>query len=496
MTLYLGVDLGTQSVKVVVFDAERGSVIARGASPVEMLPPPHLRADCTDPEKAATRVGVAEQDPADWWRAFEIAMDQALEPLAEARRQIRAIGVSGQQHGMVTLDADLKIIRPAKLWCDTEASAEADELTEKFQRATPAGFTAPKVLWLKRNEPENFKRLRQVLLPHDWLNFLLTGLLSTDHGDASGSGYYLPKERKYDTEGAKYIDPALPAILPNIQEAQSWIGPVREAIAQRFGLNPSVAVAPGSGDNMMSALGAGAVTDGTVVVSLGTSGTLFGHSSKPIIDPTGDIAAFCDATGGWLPLVCTQNCTTVVDDVRKQMEQTHASLTAAAQQVNAGCDGLLYLPYLTGERTPNWPHACGVLHGIRGGHLNPGTLYRAALEGASFALAGGLQALRRHDMAIDQIRLVGGGAGNALWRQILADMFQLPLTTSAEAESAALGGAFQACWIDSGRHPSELYAAIAERADITQTDPNPDHAAVYADAFERYQGVGVALFRN
>ncbi len=487
MTLYLGVDLGTQSVKVVVFDADRGTVIARGGCPVEMLPLP-------DGGKA--RVGVAEQDPDHWWSAFETAMDQALEPLAEARRLIRAIGVSGQQHGMVAMDQDLQVIRPAKLWCDTEASAEADELTQLFQRPTPAGFTAPKVLWMKRNEPQNFARLRQILLPHDWLNFRLTGLLGTDHGDASGSGYYLPTERSYDLEGAAQIDPALPTMLPNIFEAQTWLGPLLPEIAQRFGLSESIRIAPGSGDNMMSALGAGAVQDGTLIVSLGTSGTLFGHSSKPVLDDEGNIAAFCDATGGWLPLVCTQNCTTVVDDVRKQSERSHADLTQAATDVAAGCDGMLYLPYLTGERTPNWPHACGVLYGIRGGQLNAATLYRAALEGASFALAGGMNALRAQGMQVDQIRLVGGGAGNALWRQILADMFQLPLSVAAEAESAALGGAFQACWLDSGRHPSELYAAIAERGETATAEPNSQHADVYAEALQRYQGVGEALFRN
>lgn len=495
MTLYLGIDLGTQSVKVVVFDAERGSVIARGSGAVPMLPPPEKREGAASAQGAA-RVGVAEQDPADWWTAFEQAMDQALEPLAEARRQIRAIGVSGQQHGMVAMDSDLQVIRPAKLWCDTEASAEADELTELFMRPTPAGFTAPKVLWMKRNEPANFDRLRQILLPHDWLNFQLSGLLTTDHGDASGSGYYLPRERCYDLPGAEAIDPALPGMLPTILDPKSWIGSILPAVAQRFGLSESVRIAPGSGDNMMSALGAGAVTDGTVIVSLGTSGTLFGHSSQPVIDNEGNIAAFCDATGGWLPLVCTQNCTTVVDDVRQQCGQSHAELSQAAAKVAAGSNGLLYLPYLTGERTPNWPHACGVLYGIRGGQLNPATMYRAALEGASYALAGGLHALRSQGMQIDQIRLVGGGAGNPLWRQILADIFQLPITISAETEAAALGGAFQACWLDSGRHPSELYAAIAERADQGSTEPKAAHAEVYGDALARYQGVGEALFRN
>ena len=484
MTLYLGVDVGTQSVKVVVFDGERGSVIARGSSPVAMLPPP------------AQRDGVAEQNPSDWWLAFEQAMDQALEPLDQARRQIRAIGVSGQQHGMVALDSDLQVVRPAKLWCDTEASIEAEHLTQQFQRATPAGFTAPKVLWMKRHEPANFERTKHIVLPHDWLNLQLGGKLTTDHGDASGSGYYLPTERKYDLDGAAWIDSALPEMLPPILEAQTWVGPIRRQIAKPFGLAEDVALAPGSGDNMMSALGAGAVSDGTLIVSLGTSGTLFGHSSTPVIDADGNIAAFCDATGGWLPLVCTQNCTTVIEDVRQQSGQSHAVLTQAAGEVAAGCEGLLYLPYLTGERTPNWPHACGVLHGIRGGQLNSATMYRAALEGASFALAGGMQALRSNGMAVDQIRLVGGGAGNPLWRQILADILQLPISTSAEAESAALGGAFQACWLDSGKHPAELYAAIAARASTSKAEPNSANSSVYQQSLQRYQGVGEALFRN
>ncbi len=488
MTLYLGVDLGTQSVKVVVFDAERAAIIARGSSPVPMLD--------FGGSGTASRIGAAEQDPKDWWTAFEAAMHQALDPLAEARRQIRAIGVSGQQHGMVPLDQNLQVIRPAKLWCDTEASAEADELSQLLQRSIPAGFTAPKILWLKRNEPDHFERLRQVLLPHDWLNFQLSGLLTTDHGDASGTGYYLPAQRCYDLEGAARIDAAVPTMLPMIHEPQTWIGSILPEQAQRFGLSESVRIAPGSGDNMMSALGAGAVQDGTLIISLGTSGTLFGHSSKVVLDPNGDVAEFCDATGAWLPLICTQNCTTVVEEARKLSGLSHSQLTAAANAVAAASDGLLFLPYLTGERTPNWPHACGVLHGIRPGNMSSAGVYRAALEGASFALWGGLRRLARLGVRTNEVRLVGGGAGNPLWQQILADMLQVPISLGAETEAAALGGAFQACWLDSGRHPAELYAAVAERGVTGVMDPNPAHMEIYREARERYQGVGELLFRN
>ncbi len=480
MTSYLGIDLGTQGVKVVVYDADSARIVARGAHGLDLLD--------------VNRPGAAEQDPDCWWRAFESAMDQALAACGEAKDRISAIGVSGQQHGMVAVDEHLQVIRPAKLWCDTETVNEAEELSEQLRRPIPAGFTAPKILWMKRNEPHNFDRMRHLLLPHDWLNLQLTGQLVTDHGDASGSGVYDPISRGYDIRGAQAIDSRVPEMLPKLLDAREWAGQLLPGIATRFGLPVGIRVSPGSGDNMMSALGAGAVRDGLMVVSLGTSGTLFGYSSKPIVDPTGAVAPFCDSTGGWLPLVCTQNCTTVVEEVRQGTDLQHDELSAMAADVEAGCGGLLFLPYLTGERTPNWPRSSGVLHGIRPGSLSPGTLYRAAMEGASFALWQGLEHLAVNGLAADEVRLVGGGANNRLWQQVLADMLQLQLSVSVELESAALGAAFQACWLDSGRNAAELYSDLARTEDAQVISPCAGNGQVYAERFDHYKSLGQQLF--
>ncbi|MFT5050520.1 MAG: xylulokinase [Chlamydiales bacterium] len=475
MSQYIGIDLGTQSVKVVVFDADAGHIVARGQAE---LPAPR-----------APRHGAAEQDPADWWAAFERAMDLALAHPAVDRSALLGMGVSGQQHGFVPLGEDGAVLRPAKLWCDVEAVEEARSVSTLVGRPVPPGFTAPKVLWFQQHEPELAARLRHVVLPHDWLNFQLGGVLATDHGDASGTGLYHPIEGRYELEAAAAVHPDLPGQLLRLLDPDATHSHLLPKWCARFDLG-EMPLSVGSGDNMMSALGAGATVEGTWILSLGTSGTIFGHSAAAVLDPSGVVAPFRDALGGGLPLVCTQNCSTVVDEARAFTGGTHEDLSAAAAGVPAGCDGLLFLPYLTGERSPDWPHACGVLHGLRPGGLRPERIYRAAIEGASLALAQGLSRLRDLDLPVDRLRLVGGGARNPLWARILCDLVQQPLEVAVEPESAALGAALQACWMESGRHPRSWTPA----ADPVAFEPDASLAAVYADLLERYTALGQQLF--
>lgn len=468
---YLGLDVGTQGVKALVWDAARGAVIARAAAPLTLLP--------------VGRPGAAEQRPEDWILALETA-------LADLRAQgaldgVRAVGTSGQQHGCVVLDERDRPIRPAKLWCDVECAAEAALVSAQTGRAVPAGFTAPKLPWLRAREPEHFARIRSVLLPHDFVNLWLTGRKATDHGDASGTGYYDPRARAWDVpRGADWLDAAW---LPPLLAPSAIVGEVRAEVAERTGIPRGALVSAGSGDNMMSALGAGAVREGALVCSLGTSGTLFGPATTCPDDPARLVAPFCDATGGWLPLWCTMNCTTPAEEVRQAFGLPHAELTRLATAEPSGAGGLHFLPYLSGERAPDWPHARGVLHGLTPGALRPGPLYRAALEGAAFALRLGLEHL---PFAARELRVVGGGARNPLWRRILADLFAAPLVFPQEAETAALGAALQAAAAAHGADVADFVSAHPPALSAERVEPGADPAL--QDAFARHRALGERLF--
>ncbi len=473
MARFLGLDVGTQGVKALVWDAATAQVTARAAAPLSLLP--------------IQRPGAAEQNPLDWISAVERALGELA--AAGALAQVRGIGVSGQQHGCVVLDSADQPIRAAKLWCDTECAVEATEISAQTGRAVPSGFTAPKLLWLKRHEPQHFARIRAVLLPHDFINLWLTGRKATDHGDASGTGYYDPIARDWQVpNGAEWLERAW---LPPLLRPAEPLGALRPALARRFGWNEPVIVSAGSGDNMMSALGAGAVTEGVLVCSLGTSGTLFGPAAACPRDPAGLVAPFCDATGQWLPLWCTMNCTTPAEEVRAAFGLDHAALTALAGQIPSGSGGLQFLPYLSGERAPNWPHARGVLHGLTPGALRPGPLYRAALEGAAFALRLGMEHM---PFAARELRVVGGGASNPLWRRILADIFGATLRFPAEAETAALGAALQAAACANGAEIAAFVRQHPPALDGDSVEPRAD--APLQEAFARHKALSARLFAD
>lgn len=428
--LFLGLDVGTQSTKALVVDAGRREGIARASHAHEMiagLPPGHL-----------------EQHPQQWIAAVTAVVRAVRERVDVAR--LAGIGVSGQQHGAVVLDADGGVVRPAKLWCDTSTAAEARELGERLGRAVPAGFTASKLLWLARHEPANWARVQRVLLPHDFVNWWLTGEASMECGDASGTGFFDAAARRFDGAAMRVIDARLPSLVPPLKAPGELAGRLCAATASRLGLPTGIPVAAGGGDNMMSAIGSGATRQGVVVASLGTSATIFARSARPVIDARGAIAPFCSSDGAWLPLLCVMNATGVAEEVKALTGLDHDALTAAAARVAPGSDGLLLLPFLLGERVPDLPEATGTLLGVRPGLLRAGHLYRAALEGTSLNLAAGLDRLRALGLTVGEVRVTGGAAGNALWRQILADLFGVPVVPLQETESAALGAALQAEW--------------------------------------------------
>lgn len=428
--LFLGCDVGTQSTKVLVLSAASGDVVGRGQHAYGLVPD--------------LLPGHAEQHPDTWIDAVQVAARQALAAVDRAR--IAGVGVSGQQHGCVVLDADDRVVRPAKLWCDTSTATEAARLSQQLGRAVPTGFTASKLAWLAAHEPRHWARVARVLLPHDYVNLRLTGRATMECGDASGTGWFEPRTRAFDGRAMAAIDPRLSAMLPPLLAAGEPAGALSPAGAALLGLRPGIPVAAGGGDNMMAAIGCGATRAGIAVVSLGTSGTVFARSEVPVVDPLGAIAPFCSSDGAWLPLLCTMNVTGVTEAVAQWTGRDHAALTAAAAQVAVGGDGLLWLPFLQGERVPDLPTATGTLLGMRATNLSPGHLYRAAIEGTSCTLA--LGARRFADLAVPfrEVRLCGGGSRNALWRQVLADLLAVSVTTMAEPEAAALGAAIQAAW--------------------------------------------------
>src|SRR2546426_2235287 len=340
-TLLVGIDSGTQSTKVLVLDANSGKVIAASAETYDLIPnlPP----------------GAKEQHPHTWREATQKALRKALALAAAHPGEVKAIGVSGQQHGFVPLDKNGQVIRPAKLWCDTSTAAECDEimaavggLKETIRvigNAVLPGFTASKILWLKKREPKNYARLATVLLPHDYLNFWLTGEKVMEYGDASGTALLDVKTRNWSDKILRAIDPGLRDKLPPLIPSDQPAGHLQPAIAKALGLSPDVLVSAGGGDNMMGAIGTGNTRQGLITASFGTSGTIYACSEKPLIDPAGEIAAFCDSTNRWLPLLCTMNVTVATEMVRHDFGWSHEKFESAVAKAPAGSNGLLLLPY-------------------------------------------------------------------------------------------------------------------------------------------------------
>lgn len=481
-TLLLGIDSGTQSTKVLVVDARDGKVLAAAAQDYELIPnlPP----------------GAKEQHPHTWRAATASAIRRVLRQAKATAADIKAIGVSGQQHGFVPLDKAGEVIRPAKLWCDTSTAAECDEIMGRLGglkdtiralgNAVLPGFTAPKILWLKKHEPENYQRLATVLLPHDYLNFWLTGRQGMEYGDASGTALLDVRKRKWASAVLEAIDPELAAKLPPLTRSDQPAGTLQASTAKLLDLNPGTLVSAGGGDNMMGAIGTGNTRAGVITASFGTSGTIYACAEKPVVDPRGEIAAFCDSTNRWLPLLCTMNVTVATEMVRENFGWSHERFAAEAARIPAGSDGLLLLPYFEGERTPNVPDGTGVWFGANARTFEAGHFARAAMEGVTLGMNYGLRRLGELGVKPTQIRATGGGAKSRIWRQIMADVFNAEVVTLKVSEGAAYGAALQALWcwrLQQGEKVSisditDQFVGVnpAERA-----LPEPGHAEVYAE---------------
>jgi xylulokinase len=428
-----GIDSSTQSVKVEVRDLDSGVVLAIGRAAHTSTTPPR-----------------SEQDPNQWWSALVEAFAQ----VASVSHDVVALSVGGQQHGMVVLDAAGEVIRPAKLWNDTESAPQAQRLVDslgakEWARACGsvpvAAFTVTKLAWLAEHEPQAYVRIASVMLPHDWLTYRLTGQRVTDRGDASGTGYFSADANEWRTDLLAQVGPPLDwsAVLPRVLGPWDTAGTVVGSVAGELGLRPDVVVGAGSGDNMAAALGMG-LRPTDLALSFGTSGTVYGVSATSTADASGQVAGFADASGHYLPLVCTLNATKVTNATARLLGVDLAEFDRLALAAPSGAGGVVVLPYFDGERTPNRPEATGQISGLRS-DVNREQLARASVEGVVCGLLDGIDALSAAGVpTTGRVLLLGGGARSHAYRTVAATLLGRPVTTPDADEHVAAGMCVQA----------------------------------------------------
>ncbi len=483
MSVYLGFDVGTQSVKALCYDAEENRVVARASSELELI----------------SRDDGSREQIANWWLA---AMQDCCSKMdARHRSAVVAIGVSGQQHGFVALGDDGSVLAPVKLWCDTSTNAECEQIMEAFGGAEKClkqvgnpilpGYTASKIRWLKNHKPDSYQKLNTILLPHDYVNFWLTGEKSMEAGDASGTGLLDIRERQWHSKMLRALDPDrdLRECLPQLSGANDCSGRLREEAANALGLPAGIPVSAGGGDNMMAAIGTGNIAPGRMTISLGTSGTLFAYSDQPVVDEAGDLAAFCDSTGGWLPLLCTMNCTVSTEVTRAAHSISLSEIDQRVTDTPVGAGGVMTLPFFNGERTPNLPSAKASVFGLTESNYSANNLLRSAMESSIFGLKVGLTAFQSHGFDIDSVRLTGGGAQSLAWQQIVADVFDVSVSALSEQEAAAFGAAIQAQWMHShecGRNEPLVSLCDASVHIEQQRAPCAEAADRYKNLYAQY----------
>ena len=483
--MYLGIDCGTQGTKVVLLDPETGSLVARGYASHPIISEANGR----------------REQKAEWWIA---ALRQALKGLfAQTTRSpadVSAIAVSGQQHGLVMLVGSGAVVRNVKLWNDTETTAANEMLfnaaggEERIRSVIgttiPVGFTASKVAWVKQHEPDTYERMRHVLLPHDYVNYWLTGEYVTDAGEASGTGYFDVLSRTWSSRMANLIDPTgrLERALPRIAAPLEPIGTVRPEVAAEFGFPPRTLVACGSGDNVMGALGTGNVAAGRATLGLGTSGVLNIHTEKlaESVDPT--VYVFCGLDGGWLPTIATMNATSTTTALQRLFEIEIAEVENLIASASPGAGGVRMFPYFSGERIPALPRARGAMKGLSADNMTRANLMRAGAESVAFGLKWGYKLLSQSFGRTEQLRLTGGGANSAAWRQILADVFDIDVIRVKCDEGGAYAAALLALTVHQRAKGAAitLYDVCERYVELDETRaarPRPEVAALYKELF-------------
>jgi xylulokinase len=490
----MGIDVGTGGTRAVIVDAQ-GRILA---SVTEDHAP-----------FASPRIGWAEQHPDDWWRAAQLAIRNAIRDSRLRANQISCVGFSGQMHGAVMLDGEGKVVRPALIWCDVRTQKQCDDLMHQLGRgrlieltANPAlaNFTLTKFLWTRDNELENWRRVRRVMLPKDYVRFKLTGRVATDVADASGTLLLDVSRRAWSMEilSAVGIDAS---ILPELFESPAVCARINSAGAAASGLAEGTPVVAGAGDQAAGAVGMGIVAPGAVSATIGTSGVVFASTDRPVTDAQGRLHTFCHAIPNrWHVMGVTQAAglslrwlrDTFFQACEKKAGEIYEHMTKEAAQAPAGCEQLLWAPYLMGERTPHLdPNVRGALVGLTASHTRAHVV-RAVLEGVAFSLKDTLQILQAMGIPIERIRLGGGGARSPLWRRIQSEVYGREVEILAAEEGAAYGAAILA-GVSAGLWPSvdaacESVVHVSERV-----APDPVHVATMKAQYERYRRMYPAI---
>lgn len=491
MKYVLGIDLGTSGTKTVLFD-QRGTVMASATVEYPMDQPKN---------------GWAEQNPADWWNAAAATIRTVLSKSAVNPAEVVSLGISGQMHGMVMLDEQGEVLRPSIIWCDQRTQAECDEITERVGAkrlieitANPAltGFTASKILWVRNHQPEIYAKCRHILLPKDYVRYMLTGDYATEVSDASGMQLLDVPNRCWSDEVLAALD-IDKSMLAKVYESCEVTGHVSKEAAALTGLTEATLVVGGAGDNAAAAVGTGVVEDGRAFTTIGTSGVVFAHTSKLSIDPKGRVHTFCCAVpGAWHVMGVTQAAGLSLKWFRDNFcaaEKTAAEamgvdpydlLNKEAAQSPIGAHKLLYAPYLMGERTPHLDADCrGMFFGLSGMHQRR-DLLRAVMEGVTYSLKDCLNVLAGMGVAPAQMLACGGGGKSPLWRQMLADVFDCPVATTVSTEGPALGAAILA-GVGAGLYPS-VEEACREMIHVNPAQqPIPENVPEYAKYYAVYQ---------
>lgn len=501
MKYLIGVDIGTSGTKTVLFDTQ-GHTVASHTIEYPMAQPAN---------------GWAEQDPEDWWRASAGSIRAVMEKSGVSARDVKGVGLSGQMHGLVMLDADQQVLRPAIIWCDQRTAAECTQITERVGArrlieitANPAltGFTASKILWVRGHEPELYAKCRHILLPKDYVRLRLTGVFATEVSDASGMQLLDVPRRCWSEEVLDKLE-IDPELLPAVYESPVVSGSVTAGAAAITGLAEGTPVVGGAGDNAAAAVGTGVVSDGLAFTTLGTSGVVFAHTSGIRIDPLGRVHTFCCAVpGAWHVMGVTQAaglslkwfrdnfCQPEMEAARLMEKDPYALMDQQAALVPPGANGLLYLPYLMGERTPHLDPDCrGVFFGLSAIHTRR-DLLRAVMEGVAYSQRDSVEVMRSMGIGIDRMTACGGGGRSRLWRQMLADVYGCPIGTAPSKEGPALGVAILA-GVGAGLFPSVgeacrvmITPSAAQQNAAYDAPQQPDAAA--GAVYEKYY----ALYRR
>ena len=497
MAYVLGIDIGTSGTKTILFD-EMGNSIASDLKEYPMQQP---------------EIGWAEQKPEDWWEAVVLTVSEVVKKSGVKPRDIKGIGLSGQMHGLVMLDKDGKVLRPSIIWCDQRTAQECIDITNLVGAerlieitANPAltGFTASKIMWVKKHEPEIYERTAKILLPKDYIRYMLTGDFCTEVSDASGMQLLDVPNRNWSDEvlSKLQIDKAL---LGRVYESQEITGSVSKAAAELTGLLEGTIVVGGAGDQAAGAIGNGIVRPGVVSSTIGTSGVVFAYTDKVTIDKKGRVHTFCHAVPGtWHIMGVTQAaglslkwfkdnlCGLENQNAKDLGVDVYDQLNKDAAASKPGCDGLMYLPYLMGERTPHLdPYARGVFFGLTARH-NKNDMLRAVMEGVGYSLKDCMEIINEMGITVDEVRASGGGGKSELWRQIQADMFYSEVVTINSSEGPALGVAILAL-VGAGIYPSVMEACDTIIHKVTSQKTISENNTIYSKYHKIYKQIYTVL---